>query len=195
MSPRRLLVRRVVAALILLGAVVISLLSRSGLVVLAIWAVTLLLLRFHDRSAFRYFLSTNLSALNPRVLLQSLLQLIGEVVARLRLLGRAPTPRAFSPRVSYTLPVKGRWLVGRGGVTARTSHSWLLIGQRYAYDFVAIDPQGKQHRGTPTRKEDYLSYGRPRFLLRCMSAPPICRGDSRRSGAGRAGIPHGRVPC
>jgi len=154
-------VRRVVAALILFGAVVISLLSRSGLVVLAIWAVTLLLLRFHDRSAFRYFLSTNLSALNPRVLLQSLLQLIGEVVARLRLLGRAPTPRAFSPRVSYTLPVKGRWLVGRGGVTPRTSHSWLLIGQRYAYDFVAIDPQGKQHRGTPTRKEDYFSYGQP----------------------------------
>ena len=195
MSPRRLLVRRVVAALILLGAVVISLLSRSGLVVLATWAVALLLLRFHDRFAFRYFLSTNLSALNPRVLLQSLLQLIGEVVVRLRLLGRAPTPRAFSPRVSYTLPFRGPWLVGRGGVTPRTSHSWLFIGQRYAYDFVAIDPQGRHHRGTPTRKQDYLSYGPPRFLLRCMSAPPICRGYGRRSGAGRAGIPHGRVPC
>src|SRR2546426_4437645 len=93
-----------------------------------------------------------------------------------------------------SLPFKGRWLVGRGGVTPRTSHSWLFIGQRYAYDFVAIDPQGKRHRGTPTRKEDYLSYGQPRFLLRCMSAPPIRGGYSRRSGAGRAGIPHGRVP-
>jgi murein DD-endopeptidase MepM/ murein hydrolase activator NlpD len=123
------------------------------------WAAVLLLLRFHDPAAFRYHLSANLSALNPRVLLPSLLQLSGEVLVRLRLLGRTPTPRRFCQRVSYTLPFKGRWLVVKGGVTPRTSHSWFFIGQRYAYDFVAIDPQGKRHRGNPTLKEDYLSYG------------------------------------
>ncbi len=158
---RRVPRRRIVAALILLGAVVVSLLSRSALVFLWLWAAVLLLLRFHDPAAFRYHVSANLSAVNPRVLLQSLLQLSGGVLVRLRLLGRTPTPRRFSQHLSYTLPFKGRWLVARGGVTLWTSHSWFFIGQRYAYDFVAVDPQGKRHRGNPRLKEDYLSYGQP----------------------------------
>src|SRR5437667_9783279 len=59
------------------------------------------------------------------------------------------------------LPVRGRWQVGRGGLTWRTSHSWHLIGQRYAYDFVAIDAQGKRHHGNGRLKEDYIAYGQP----------------------------------
>ena len=35
----------------------------------------------------------------------------------------------------YILPFKGKWYVEYGGTKRKNSHSWNIIGQRYAYDF------------------------------------------------------------
>ena len=35
----------------------------------------------------------------------------------------------------YILPFNGKWYVEFGGIKMRTSHSWDIIPQRYAYDF------------------------------------------------------------
>jgi murein DD-endopeptidase MepM/ murein hydrolase activator NlpD len=126
----------------------------------ALFAASLTLLALTDRYRFRNVASVTLSAVNPRMLLLILAQLGGEVVVRVRLLirGRSST---HDHRTSYALPFEGRWLVAIGGRSWRTSHSWHLIGQRYAYDFVAVDGQGHRHRATGRLREDYLSYGQP----------------------------------
>jgi murein DD-endopeptidase MepM/ murein hydrolase activator NlpD len=48
-----------------------------------------------------------------------------------------------------------------GGVTRETSHSWDLVAQRYAYDFVVADEAGKRHRADGTHTEHYFCYGEP----------------------------------
>ena len=35
----------------------------------------------------------------------------------------------------YILPFKGSWYVEYGGTKKENSHSWALLGARYAYDF------------------------------------------------------------
>ena len=35
----------------------------------------------------------------------------------------------------YRLPFNNTWYVEYGGLTKKTSHSWDIISQRYAYDF------------------------------------------------------------
>jgi hypothetical protein len=40
-----------------------------------------------------------------------------------------------------------------------TSHSWEIIAQRYAYDFVIADGALMRHRGSGEALADYLCYG------------------------------------
>jgi len=132
-----------------------------GLLGLALLAASLTVLALTDRFRFRNVVSVTLSIVNPRMLRLILTQLGGEGLVRVRLLIRGRSSTAQSHHTSYTLPFEGRWLVARGGRSWRTSHSWHLIGQRYAYDFIAVDGQGHRHRGPGRLKEDYLSYGQP----------------------------------
>ncbi|MBT9281749.1 MAG: peptidoglycan DD-metalloendopeptidase family protein [Hydrogenibacillus schlegelii] len=46
-------------------------------------------------------------------------------------------------------------------IRLHTYHSWELLGQRYAYDFLIRDDQGKTHRGNGRRLEDYYAFGAP----------------------------------
>jgi murein DD-endopeptidase MepM/ murein hydrolase activator NlpD len=48
-----------------------------------------------------------------------------------------------------------------GGITRQSSHSWDLLSQRYAYDFVVEGDDGRTYRGDGRRLEDYHAYGRP----------------------------------
>jgi hypothetical protein len=88
----------------------------------------LFLLRFHC--------STLLMVFNPYQLLQLVRQLRGEASAGKRVGEHAWESRRYLQAAEYHLPFAGEWYVMNGGTTRETSHSWDLLSQRYAYDFV-----------------------------------------------------------
>lgn len=107
----------------------------------------------------RYLLANLLTLLNPHGFRQVLRQVRGESRARKRVGERVPTTDDFEQEVEYTLPFVGEWMIGRGGITPESSHSWEILSQRYAYDFVVVDSSGRTHRGYGSRLEDYHAYG------------------------------------
>ncbi|MBD3222320.1 peptidoglycan DD-metalloendopeptidase family protein [bacterium] len=60
----------------------------------------------------------------------------------------------------YSLPFRGEWLVYNGGRTPRSSHSWDVLGQRFALDLVVADADLRRHAGRGTRPEQYFCHGR-----------------------------------
>lgn len=138
-----------------------------GLAVLAaIWCARLvhwgrLFLRA-PRAIARTALSVLLTFVSPPVLLFSLAQVTGEVLVRFRYRGRLPAPETYRQRVRYRLPITGCWTVYNGGITPETSHSWQLADQRYAYDLLVTDDEGRNSRVDPPRRpEDCYAWGRP----------------------------------
>src|SRR5690606_23630930 len=65
----------------------------------------------------------------------------------------------YRSAVAYALPFDGEWLVYNGGTTPATSHSWDVVAQRYAYDFVVADEAFARHAGRGTALHDYYGYG------------------------------------
>ncbi|MFH5798481.1 M23 family metallopeptidase [Haladaptatus sp. CMAA 1911] len=125
-------------------------------------------------------LSLLLLQLNPFVFVQGVLQFAGHVPILLRYRGRLPNPDRFEQSGSYRLPFGdasvrdestddggaavtdgGTWTVINGGPTREHSHSWSILTQRYAYDFVITDDKGRTHVGDGSRPEQYFCYGEP----------------------------------
>lgn len=101
------------------------------------------------------------TTVNPFGLIQVVAQLGGQVLAYVRRLGRLPFPDTYRQRNRFSPPLDGHWAVVNGGIERDTSHSWELIGQRYAYDFVIMDAEGRTYRGEGKRPEDYYAFGQP----------------------------------
>ena len=99
--------------------------------------------------------------LNPFLQLKGLFQLAGHIPVLLRYRFRLPDPDRFEQQVSYRLPVEGEWTVVGGGPTREHSHSWGMLAQRYAYDLVVTDEQGRTHEDDGDQPEDYHCYGEP----------------------------------
>ena len=57
----------------------------------------------------------------------------------------------------YILPMQGLWYVEYGGLNRKTSHSWDVISQRYAYDF-EIRKQQLPYHSDYTKCDNYYSY-------------------------------------
>ena len=53
--------------------------------------------------------------------------------------GKEPDTRKGASQEEYALPFEGAWTVVNGGVDKETSHSWGVLTQRYASDFVVLD--------------------------------------------------------
>jgi len=87
-----------------------------------------------DKENLKEFYKTDLlSNFNPYILRQIILQIIGEIYLRI-----------FDNKIevsqnTYGLPFNGSWTAVNGGNTKETSHSWELLTQRFAYDFVILD--------------------------------------------------------
>jgi hypothetical protein len=107
-----------------------------------------------------YFVSVTIwSLFNIHGFALTLRQAGGQVAAQWRGLRRGV---AYDEAFSVQLPFHGRWKVVNGGVDQQTSHSWGLISQRYAYDFVIADEAtGLTYRGDPRQPANYLAFGRP----------------------------------
>lgn len=88
-----------------------------------------------------------------QVLAQSFGQLWGVLAALLQ--GR----QSIAAR-QLSLPFAGCWKVYRGGITREDSHSWGVLAQRFAYDFV-ISKEGSTHTGDGRSLKNYYAFGQP----------------------------------
>ena len=95
--------------------------------------------------------------------LQSVKQVGGLMVMAVRYNDKEPDKRTGASHVEYMLPFEGAWAVINGGVDKETSHSWDVLTQRYAYDFVVLDNEGRSCRpdADPADPASYYCYGLP----------------------------------
>jgi murein DD-endopeptidase MepM/ murein hydrolase activator NlpD len=114
------------------------------------------------RGMLAFFLGLPLLILNPPAFRQDLMQLVGSVVAIVRHRGSLPGPGSFSQSRKHRLPVEGTWTVVNGSPVKEYSHSWFPATQRYAYDLVVTDDEGRTRpEGTDTGTGNYYCYDRP----------------------------------
>jgi murein DD-endopeptidase MepM/ murein hydrolase activator NlpD len=99
-------------------------------------------------------------SVTPWGLFTQLLQLGGTALAYLRYRGQPPG-RDRPPGTALTAPFDGEWTTVNGGITQATSHSWGIVSQRYAYDFVVTDDDGDTHAGDGEELSDYYAFGEP----------------------------------
>jgi hypothetical protein len=124
---------------------------------------------------------------NLPVFLQSLKQLWGMLIIPFRYGSHIPSAENYRCKVKYSLPFEGEWTVVNGGIDPKTSHSWTIPTQRYAYDFVILDKEGHSFSGDRTNAEAYHCYGKSILapadgeVVEVLSASP----DSALSGNGK----------
>ncbi len=75
-------------------------------------------------------------------------------------------PRNYAHMANYRLPFEDVWLAANGGVTEGESHSWDIKSQRYAYDFVMVDENGRSSSSPWRRCDSYLCFDRPILAAR-----------------------------
>lgn len=106
--------------------------------------------------------------MNVSVFFQSLKQMGGIIALERRYHGNLPDIRNFRLCAEYSLPFEGKWVVVNGGISKRTSHSWDIPTQRYAYDFVILDAEGKSFHARRQTHPLFIAMERT-FLLRLMA--------------------------
>ena len=97
--------------------------------------------------------------LNPFQALEIFRQIGGNAALAEREERSGDDGRGYRTRAVYTLPFRGEWLLVNGGNTRNTSHSWDVLGQRFALDFVQANEAFERHTGRGTRAADYFCYG------------------------------------
>jgi murein DD-endopeptidase MepM/ murein hydrolase activator NlpD len=112
----------------------------------------------------RFGASTLLLFLWPPALVGQVRQLVGDRRAASRAIRDVSS---YRQKVAYSLPfhgtAQGEWFVFNGGLDEETSHSWDVVAQRFAYDFVVVDDALRRWRAETEgrRLADYLCYGAP----------------------------------
>jgi murein DD-endopeptidase MepM/ murein hydrolase activator NlpD len=110
---------------------------------------------------FTFFTSQLLVLLNPFQVVQMFRQLAGNAALQAREKKTGDDGTGYISKVRYRLPFHGQWLLYNGGMTPKTSHSWDVLGQRFALDFVVCDAEFRRHSGRGTDVTDYYAYGLP----------------------------------
>jgi len=96
----------------------------------------------------------------------TLLQIFGSFYARIVNRFKLTSKENYTCKGNYILPFTGKWNVYNGGVTKELSHSWGIVSQRYAYDFIIFDDDGDVFSGgdykrkNATLVEKYHCYAR-----------------------------------
>jgi murein DD-endopeptidase MepM/ murein hydrolase activator NlpD len=112
-------------------------------------------------STARFLCSTLVLQVNPWVQLQAFRQLAGHAAIYLRYRFDLPDPDSFEQATTYRLPVEGEWTVATGSHEKASSHSWGILTQRYAYDLVVTDADGRTHAGDGTDRASYYCWEEP----------------------------------
>lgn len=106
----------------------------------------------------RALLSQTLMLVVPSMLRQIIRHSRGQGAAQPRAVA---SPAHYQQQVRYRLPFDGEWYTVNGGPTPTTSHSWDIIGQRFAYDWVVTDDSLRRWRTDGRAPADYLCYDLP----------------------------------
>jgi hypothetical protein len=108
------------------------------------------------------YLMIPLTLLNPLVFAQDIIQGVGGLVTFVRYRGSIPDAEGYDQQVDYRLPVEGTWTVVNGSPEREHSHSWIYPNQRYAYDLLITDEEGRSRpeEAGPTT-EEYYCYDEP----------------------------------
>lgn len=72
---------------------------------------------------------------------------------------RLPSKDNYRCETEFILPFAGRWTVVNGSVEKTLSHSWGVLPQRYAYDFLILDEEGRSFHDVETEPKNYYCYG------------------------------------
>jgi hypothetical protein len=113
------------------------------------------------RERMVYLLAVFRWAFTPWGIYTQFLQIGGTLAAYARYRGDVPSTERHTPDTELCLSFDGEWTAVNGGVTESTSHSWGLLAQRYAYDFVVTDEEGETHAGDGENLDDYYAFGQP----------------------------------
>ncbi len=133
--------------------------------------------RFGPYGLVATFYSTQLLCLfNPFQVVELLRQAAGNATLAGREKRSGDDGRSYETQVVYTLPFDGEWLVANGGATPKTSHSWDILGQRFALDFVQANDAFRTHNGRGTKAEEYFCYGRE---IRAAAGGTVVRVEDR----------------
>ena len=97
-------------------------------------------------------------ALNFPLIKCSVLQIIGIFKVKRKFGNEVPSVFNYKNEIEYTLPFEGKWVVVNGCYTKEFSHSWDIPTQRYAYDFIILDEEGKSYRNEFKKCESYYCY-------------------------------------
>jgi len=90
----------------------------------------------------------------------SMAQMCGNFYVKIANMSKMPSKNNYECKVDYILPFTGKWTVFNGGVDVGTSHSWGIVPQRYAYDFIIMDDEGKSFAGDNNSLKSYYCYGK-----------------------------------
>ena len=112
------------------------------------------------RSVLPYYLTSTLASLNPFVFVQSILQIAGQAYIFIANLKGLPNPVNYQNKSNYILPFKGKWMTINGGSLKENSHSWDILTQRYAYDFVIVDDKNSSSKNDGRKLDDYYCYSK-----------------------------------
>ncbi len=89
---------------------------------------------------------------------QSIKQLVGIPYVYITHHFKLPDPVNTSLTMQYILPFKEDWVAVNGGMEKSLSHSWGIVTQRYAYDFLMLDDKGNSFEGEKTQLHSYYCY-------------------------------------
>ncbi|KAB3536061.1 M23 family metallopeptidase [Alkaliphilus pronyensis] len=98
------------------------------------------------------YITSILAFLNPFQFYQIIMQIIG-------MIGSSGL-KNFKQKGNYSLPFEDEWLIMNGGIDQKDSHSWEVINQRYAYDFVMADSNNIRHINEGNKLTDYICFGK-----------------------------------
>ncbi len=110
------------------------------------------------KSLSKYYLTFFLSQINPFTLFLSFHQLLGQAYILIKNPKGLPNKNNYQSPVEYDLPFREEWLVAGGGSTKENSHSWDILTQRYAYDFVICDSTKATHKNLGKELTDYYCF-------------------------------------
>ena len=109
---------------------------------------------------FSYFAILIFLQMPISTLLQSLYQIAGMIITPISNNFKLPSMENYTLKGDYILPFNGKWTVVNGGTSKALSHAWSILPQRYAYDFIVVDDDGKSYSGDKKSVNNYYCYGK-----------------------------------
>jgi len=108
---------------------------------------------------FHYFFLLIFLNMPLSVFIQSLYQFLGDTYVKISHKNKLPTMETYVQKGNYILPFTGKWTVFNGGIHKNLLHGGSL-SQKYAYDFIIANNEGKSFEGNGRSVQNYFCYAK-----------------------------------